>query len=155
MIRARIWQVRHNLRIGNVLHLYDNARPHTRIKTRETITLFGRNTLPHPSNSPDLASSDYHLFGSLKKSLWGKQYASDAEVKTAVMKWLKEQSIEFYEAWIHSLIRKSNITIDGNGDYIEKDGCDSHWTSFNFSALVIIQVQKKKALLFYSPTYIF
>ena len=35
----------------------------------------------------------------MKESLRGKHYASDEEVKTAVMKWLKEQSIEFYETF--------------------------------------------------------
>ena len=43
-------------------------------------------------------------------------------MKTAVMKWLKEQSIEFYEAGKHALIRKWNITIERNGDYVEKLG---------------------------------
>ena len=34
----------------------------------------------------DLGPSDYHLFDSMKKSVRGKHYASDDEVKTAVMK---------------------------------------------------------------------
>ena len=38
----------------------------------------------------NLASSDYHLFGLMKEGLSGKHYASDEEVKTAVIKWLKE-----------------------------------------------------------------
>ena len=46
----------------------------------------------------------YNLFHAIKDSLSGKHYASDKEVKTAVMKWLKKQSTEFYEADIHALI---------------------------------------------------
>ena len=34
------------------------------------------------------------------------------------MKWLKEQSTEFYEAGIHALIRRSNIATEKNGDYV-------------------------------------
>ena len=33
-----------------------------------------------------------------------KHYPSDEEVKTAVMKWLWEQSKDFYEAGIYDLI---------------------------------------------------
>ena len=49
-----------------------------------------------------------------------KHYASDEEVKTAELKWLKEQSKEFYEAEIHALIRRWNIAIGRNRDYVEK-----------------------------------
>ena len=36
------------------------------------------------------------------------------------MEWLKEQSTEFYEADIHAHIRRWNIAIERNGDYVEK-----------------------------------
>ena len=68
----------------------------------------------------DLAPSDYHLFGPMKEGLRGKHYASDEKVKTGVMKWLKEQSTECYEAGIHTLIQRWNIAIKRNGDYVEK-----------------------------------
>ena len=119
-LRARIQRVRPNMPIDNVLLLHDNARPHTSIRTRETIASFGWTTLPHPPYSPDLAPSDYHLFGPMKEGLRGKHYPSDEEVKSAVKKWLKEQSREFYEAGIHALIRRWNIAVERNGDYVEK-----------------------------------
>ena len=46
----------------------------------------------------DLVPSDNHLFGPMRKALRRNHYAYDEEVKTAVIKWLKEQSKEFYEA---------------------------------------------------------
>ena len=58
----------------------------------------------HPPYSPDLAPSDYYLFGPMKEGSRGKHYTSDEEVKIAAMKSLKEQSTEFYEAGIHALI---------------------------------------------------
>ena len=90
--RARIRRVRPNLPIDNVLLLHDNARQHTNIRTRETIASFGWTTLLHPPYSPDLVPSDYHLFILMKKGLRGLHYVSDEEVKTAVMKWLKDAS---------------------------------------------------------------
>ena len=74
----------------------------------------------------------YHLFGPMKEGFRGKQYASDEEVKTAVMRCLKEQSIEFYAARIHVLIRRWNIAIERNGDSVEKEGYDPQRTSFVF-----------------------
>ena len=71
-------------------------------------------------NWQDLAPSDYHLFGTMKEGLWSKHYTSDEEVKTAVMKWINEQSTELYKAGIKVLIRRWNIVIERNSDYMEK-----------------------------------
>ena len=103
-----------------IFQWYFNAPPHTNIKTKETITSFGCTTLRQPLYSPYFVTSDYHLFGIMKESLRGKYYASDEEMKTVLMKWLKEQSVEFYEAGIHALIRRRNIAIERNGDYVKK-----------------------------------
>jgi hypothetical protein len=43
--------------------LRDNATPHTAGKTRETIEKMGWEILEHLPHSPDLAHSDFHLFG--------------------------------------------------------------------------------------------
>ena len=57
----------------------------------------------------------------MKEGLRGKHYASDEEVKTALTrKWLKEQPTEFNEAGIYALIRRWNIAIERNDDYVEK-----------------------------------
>ena len=56
----------------------------------------------------------------MKEGLRGKHYSSDKEVKSAVKKWLKEHTTEFYGAGIHALIRRWNIVIERNVDYVEK-----------------------------------
>ena len=48
---------------------HDNAKPHTSKITRQKLEEFGWEVLPHPSYSPDLAPSDYHLFRSLRNHL--------------------------------------------------------------------------------------
>ena len=55
--------------MSKVLLQHDNARPQTSLKTREVISSFGWTTISHSPYSPDLAPSDFHLFGPLKKSL--------------------------------------------------------------------------------------
>ena len=62
----------HNRRRGmlskGVSSLHDNARPYA---ARQTVTLlqwFWWDIITHPPYSPDLASSDFHLFPKLKES---------------------------------------------------------------------------------------
>ena len=56
----------------------------------------------------------------MKEGFRGKDYTSDEEVKTAVIKWLKEQSTEFYKTRECVLIRRWNIAIERDGDYVKK-----------------------------------
>ena len=71
----------------------------------------------------DFVSSNNNLFGHMKEGLIGKLYTSDEEVKTTVMLWRKEQSSEFYELGIHAPIRRENIAIEKNVDYVRsRDG---------------------------------
>ena len=60
------------LPIDYVLLLQYNARPPTSIWRRETISLFGWTTLPHPPYSPDLVHLENHLFSPMKEGLRGK-----------------------------------------------------------------------------------
>ena len=52
----------------------------------------------------------------MKEGLRDKHHAGDQEVKTAIMKQLKEQSPEFNETGTHSLIQRYDIFIARNGD---------------------------------------
>ena len=51
--------------------MHDNARLHTARLTQKTVEYLGLEVLPHPpySRTADLAPSDYHLFGPMKKML--------------------------------------------------------------------------------------
>jgi histone-lysine N-methyltransferase SETMAR len=44
----------------------------------------GWEILKHHPHSPDLAPSDFHLFGKLKEHLSGKRFASDQEVENEI-----------------------------------------------------------------------
>ncbi|GFU95882.1 histone-lysine N-methyltransferase SETMAR [Trichonephila clavipes] len=52
----------------------------------------------HPSYSPDLTPSDFHLFLHLKSFLAGKHFNNDKELKENVSDWLKTQAANFYES---------------------------------------------------------
>jgi hypothetical protein len=54
-------------RQDSVFFLQDNIRPHTAALMLATPLKLKRDVLPHPPYSPDLAPSDYHLFGPMKR----------------------------------------------------------------------------------------
>jgi histone-lysine N-methyltransferase SETMAR len=80
---------------GTVL-LHDNARLHTAAHTVETLQKLKFEVLAHPLYSPDLAPSDYHLFGPLEEALRGRRFTSDQELKEAVHAWLAAQPKTFF-----------------------------------------------------------
>jgi hypothetical protein len=52
-----------------VLLHHENARPRTAQATQDRIQELQREILEHPPYSPNLAPSDFHLFGLLKTTL--------------------------------------------------------------------------------------
>lgn len=118
-LKIRLRRCRPHLSESNVLLQHDNARPHTSFRTREQISKWGWTTLPHPAYSPDLAPSDYHLFGPMKEALRGQRFSDDGEVISAVRQWLRSQPKSFYEAGIQALIKRWKAILDNCGDYIE------------------------------------
>ena len=126
-LKARIRSVRPALEMCEDLLQHNNARPYTSLKTHEVISFsqqftffFDWTTISHPPYSPDLAPSDFHLFGPLKESLRGRYFSRDEEVKNAVRKWLKTQPVEFYNEEICALVKRWEKAVRKAGDYIEK-----------------------------------
>jgi hypothetical protein len=76
--------------------------------------------LPHPQYSPDLAPSDYHFFGPMKRVLDGKRFWNNDEVIAAVQSWIHEQSKTFFETGIKKLPERCHKCMAVNRDYIEK-----------------------------------
>jgi hypothetical protein len=56
--------------------LHENPSPHTAAVTTETLKKMHWEVLPHSIYSPDLALSDYHLFGPLENTLGRKNLES-------------------------------------------------------------------------------
>jgi hypothetical protein len=76
--------------------------------------------LDHPPYSTDLAPSDFHLFGPFKKHLGGRRFATDDEVRQAIMSWLQALDIDFFYAGIDALVYRSDKCLGKYGDYVEK-----------------------------------
>jgi histone-lysine N-methyltransferase SETMAR len=70
--------------VKSVCLLHDNARQHTATVTTGTLKEMHWEMLPHPAYRPDLAPSDFHLFGPLKEARGEKKILSGRQVKLFV-----------------------------------------------------------------------
>jgi histone-lysine N-methyltransferase SETMAR len=93
------WKTSWNLlfAVNAVLLHHENARPHATAATIKAIQKINFELLPHPPYSWNLAPSDYHLFGSLKKALQRRRFGSDEEVKQVVHTWFCDQHFSAIE----------------------------------------------------------
>ena len=103
LLRPAIKSKQRGLLSTGVLLQHDNARPHIVRSTAATIKDLSFECLPHPPYSPDLAPSDFHVFGPLKEAMGGKTFRSDEEVQQAMREWLHSQPNDFFSRGIHAL----------------------------------------------------
>jgi histone-lysine N-methyltransferase SETMAR len=86
----------------------------------ETLSKLKWEVMEHPAHSPDLAPSDFHLFGPLKEALEGRRFRCDEDVKNAVHQWLRAQPKTFYYDGIKQLVGRWEKCVEKQGDYVEK-----------------------------------
>jgi histone-lysine N-methyltransferase SETMAR len=93
----------------SVCFLQDNVRPHTAALTTATLLKLKCDVLRHTPYSPDLAASDYHLFGPMKRVLGGKRFWNIDEVIAAVQSWIHEQQKTLFETVIKKLQKLAQV----------------------------------------------
>ncbi|GFO38857.1 histone-lysine N-methyltransferase SETMAR [Plakobranchus ocellatus] len=59
---------------------HNNATPHTAKRTKKWLERYRWDIITHLAHSPDLAPSDFHLFGPLKRHLGGKKIEDEDEL---------------------------------------------------------------------------
>jgi histone-lysine N-methyltransferase SETMAR len=89
-----------------VLLHHDNARPPYSPSNSGESSRNPVGTFEHPLYSPNLAPSDFHLFGLLKNHLGGKCFANYKEAEMEVQKWPRQQSKDFYAAGFNTLVKR-------------------------------------------------
>jgi len=115
-IRSKRWV----LLSKRVLLLYDNIRPHTAAHTMDTLRDLKFEVLKHPPYSPDLAPSDFHLFGPMKEHLRRHKFADDDKIMEAVQSWLKAMPKSFFLDGICKPVDRCTKCVAKQGDYVEK-----------------------------------
>ena len=117
-LREAIKKERRGKLTRGVLLLHDNARPHTSRETQAKIQELGFIQLPHPPYSPDLAPSDYWLFGAMKKELRGRRFETLQQLATAVHKWRQNTPKDWFAAGIRKLPERWQLCIH-RSDFVE------------------------------------
>jgi len=104
---------------GMALH-WDNARPHTSQQTLQKIRQLKLSQLSHPPYSPDIAPSDFFLFGYIKSQLKGQSFHDTdsllAWINTVTRNISKEDLRAVFSSWMTRL----QWVIENNGEYFIK-----------------------------------
>ncbi|GFO33149.1 histone-lysine N-methyltransferase SETMAR [Plakobranchus ocellatus] len=105
---------------GLCCHEHDNATPHSANLTQQWLQRYDWKILPHLAHSPDLAPSDFHLFGPLKRHLEGMAFETEDYLISELRNWFDNLDIDFFRVGINSLLSRWQKCIDLHGDYVEK-----------------------------------
>ena len=93
---------------------HDNARPHQTNETREFLQEQGIMVMRHPPYSPDLAPSDFWLFGYLKRQLG--TYSDLKSLKKAVTKMIHEIPQDEFRKTFNKWIERMKLCITNKGE---------------------------------------
>jgi hypothetical protein len=119
-LKPEIRQKRCGLLTMGVCLLHDNPRPHNAAATVWTIQELQFECIPHPPHSPNIAPSDFHVFGPLKDALSGTQFRDDDEFRSAVHEWLCTRPKEFFSRGNYALVKRWRRCIELKGEYVEQ-----------------------------------
>ncbi|GFO18769.1 histone-lysine N-methyltransferase SETMAR [Plakobranchus ocellatus] len=100
--------------------MHDNATSHSANLPQQWLQLYGWEILPHPAHSPDLAPSDFHLFGPLKRHSGGMAFETEDDLISELRNWFDNLDVDFVRVGINSLLSCWQKCIDLHGDYVEK-----------------------------------
>jgi len=97
---------------------WDNAKPHRSRDTSAAVEELFRCSLAHPPYSPDLAPSDFFLFGHLKRLLQGKIITNVSHLKMELEHAFKTINTEMKKGVFNEWIRRLEETVESGGEYI-------------------------------------
>ncbi|GFU26131.1 mariner Mos1 transposase [Trichonephila clavipes] len=70
------WSVYEQRHDNKVFWLHDNSQPHAAKPVKNYLETLKWEGMPHSSNSPDIAPTDYHLFRSMPQGLVDQRFHS-------------------------------------------------------------------------------
>jgi histone-lysine N-methyltransferase SETMAR len=100
--------------------LHDGARPHTSVQTVAWLQKQKCEVLQHPPYSPDLAPSDFCLFGPFMNFLSGKRFEDQMHCKKTVVQYFTSLRKEHYREGMFKLVKQQDKCLNANSDYGEK-----------------------------------
>jgi hypothetical protein len=98
----------------------DNARPHTAQKTLKFCQENGLKMAAHPPYSPNLALSDFFLFGHVKHALDGMEFLSEGDLLAALQHVLSNLTADTLLAVFANWIERLKWVSLNEGHYYRK-----------------------------------
>ena len=96
----------------------DYARRHVSLMTRQKLLQLGWEVLIHPSYSPDIVPSDFHLFRSSQNSLNGKNFNSLEDCKRHLEQFFAQKGKKFWEDEIMKVPEKWQKVVERKGENV-------------------------------------
>ncbi|GBP21333.1 Mariner Mos1 transposase [Eumeta japonica] len=109
---------RYYSRCNKIIFLLDNARPHVAVPVKNYLNTLDWEVLPHPSYSPDIWPSDYHLFRSMAHTLSEQRFTSYEDTKKWVDLWIVSKD-KFFRLEIRTLPEKLKKVVPSEGQYFD------------------------------------
>jgi histone-lysine N-methyltransferase SETMAR len=101
--------------------LNDDGRPDTAARTRARLEHFNWQLFDHHSFSPDLASSDCHVFTRTYLNIcFGAQRFNNNELMEGVKTWMSSRAVGFFDTGIQKITPRYYKCLNSGGDYTEK-----------------------------------
>lgn len=119
-LREEISTKRPSLVDKKILFHQDNAPAHKSFLVMAKLDEYGFDVVNHPPYSPDLAPSDFFLFGNLKNHIAGRHFSTNEEVKVAVEAFFDSKDESFYEEGIKAYEDRLRKCIELHGEYTEE-----------------------------------
>uniref|UniRef100_A0A8R1I569 Histone-lysine N-methyltransferase SETMAR n=1 Tax=Caenorhabditis japonica TaxID=281687 RepID=A0A8R1I569_CAEJA len=92
-------------------------KPHVAKTTKSLLATFSWTVLAHPSYSPDIALTDYHLFSNMQRSLEGTDFKTKPDVENWLVSYFASRKPEFWRTGTMSLQNKCHTVVDKKGKY--------------------------------------
>ena len=106
---------------GNWILHHDNAPAHRAVTTNEFLVKHNILSLPHPPYSPDLARCDFFLFPQVKKTMKGRWFDYNEEIKANTTRQLRAITKSDYQRCFCEWQERWNKCIQSQGHYFEGD----------------------------------
>lgn len=104
--------------LKKLLH-FDNSPCHKAKKVKSYLDNSEFRTMKHPAYSPDVAPSDFGLFGTVKNKLIGTSHNDENELKEHITEILMSFDQKFWQSLFDAWIMRLEKLIEKKGDYFE------------------------------------
>jgi hypothetical protein len=98
---------------------WDNTSSHMATVKIHKIKELEMHQLPHPPYSPDIAPSDFFLFGYLKHKLQGCSYDSADELFTVIAEMMEHLEKALLHRVFNEWISRLHLVMETGGEYIQ------------------------------------